>query len=204
MTIKIEQIEKFVREKLKGDVSGHDWYHTDRVRKCALTLVSERTDIDVFVVEAAALLHDVYDHKLGYNDSDREQMVKSCFAGCEDYIRINHITEIINGISYKGGLNRSILSTLEGKYVQDADRLDALGAIGIARTFAFGGARGRALYEPQCRESGKGEDSISHFYVKLLKLKELMNTEEGKKIARMRHEFMVAFLEEFYDEWKGI
>lgn len=198
----IRKVIDFAKNGLNGDTSGHDWYHTKRVYSAALLIAQGEGAVDTDVIEIAALLHDVMDHKLGYGDEDRARMVKDCLRGSEiSQEQIDHVIYIINNISFKGGKNKHVLTTIEGKIVQDADRLDALGAIGIARTFAFGGHAGRAIYSPEHTPDAPGEDSISHFHEKLLKLKALMHTETGTRLAEKRHLFMLEFLEEFYSEW---
>jgi uncharacterized protein len=198
----INRVIGFAKDSLSQDTSGHDWHHTQRVYKLAVKIAKEEKEVDVVVVKIASLLHDVMDHKLGFNDTDREGMVKKClFESGLTEEQINHIIYIINNMSFKGGKNKHILTSIEGKIVQDADRLDALGAIGVARTFAYGGHAGRSMYSPECNSENLGEDSISHFYEKLLKLKDLIHTGAGKQLAVKRHEFMLNFLQEFYEEW---
>ncbi|MDM5188421.1 HD domain-containing protein [Bacillus sp. DX4.1] len=209
---KQEQIQKtvtFVKNILEKDASGHDWYHIERVHKLAISL-SEQEGGDRFVIEMAALLHDVADEKL--NESEEAGMKK-----VSDWLERLQVTEtemeyilhIIANMSYKGGHGGKV-ETLEGKIVQDADRLDALGAIGIARTFAYGGAKGRLMYDPKIppREAMTKEEyrkndepSLNHFYEKLLKLKDLMNTDAAKQEAEVRHRYMEQFIEQFMKEW---
>ncbi|PEI88412.1 phosphohydrolase [Bacillus pseudomycoides] len=211
---KQEQIQKtvaFVKKLLEKDASGHDWYHIERVHKLAISL-SEKEGGDRFVIEMAALLHDVADEKL--NDSEEAGMkkVSDWLEGLNVTEEENeHILHIIMNMSYKGGHGGKV-STLEGKIVQDADRLDALGAIGIARTFAYGGAKGRLMYDPNIppreemtkEEYRKNDDpSLNHFYEKLLKLKDLMNTDAAKREAEIRHRYMEEFIEQFMKEWNA-
>ncbi|YAR63704.1 HD domain-containing protein [Bacillus cytotoxicus] len=212
--IKQEQIQKtvtFVKNILEKDASGHDWYHIERVHKLATSLAKQEGG-DLFVIEMATLLHDVADEKL--NESEEAGMKKVSDwlekLGVEQEIR-KHILHIIANMSYKGGHGGKVES-LEGKIVQDADRLDALGAIGIARTFAYGGAKGRLMYDPNIppRESMTKEEyrknndpSFNHFYEKLLKLKDLMNTDATKREAESRHLYMEEFIEQFMKEWNG-
>ncbi|MGI2732843.1 HD domain-containing protein [Bacillus cytotoxicus] len=212
--IKQEQIQKtvtFVKNILEKDASGHDWYHIERVHKLATSLAKQEGG-DLFVIEMAALLHDVADEKL--NESEEAGMKKVSDwlekLGVEQEIR-KHILHIIANMSYKGGHGGKVES-LEGKIVQDADRLDALGAIGIARTFAYGGAKGRLMYDPNippCESMTKEEyrknndPSFNHFYEKLLKLKDLMNTDAAKREAESRHLYMEEFIEQFMKEWNG-
>ena len=205
----IEQTESFVYEQLKSDVSGHDWYHINRVRKLALHIAREEKKGNVFIIEMAALLHDIPDDKL--NDDTEAGWSKLDdwldMAGV-DQNTVREIKEIISTISYSAG--EMDLTSVEAEIVQDADRLDALGAIGIARTFAYGGKKGQPMYDPSLsvrKEMTKQEyrmgrsSSVHHFYEKLLRLQDLLNTDTAKDIARERHEYMVRFLEEFYKEW---
>ena len=194
----IEEAKAFAKEIFAGDASGHDFDHTLRVFRTA-TRIAKEEGADILTVQLAALLHDVDDHKLSPETSDGKlraaEFLHSHGVGKE---RTAHIIKIIDTISFSA--NKGAPDSIEGKCVQDADRLDAIGAIGIARTFAFGGSRGRAIYDPA------GEDkttSIQHFYDKLLLLKDRMNTRTGKAMALQRHEYMLGFLEEFYREWAG-
>ncbi|MBS2969324.1 HD domain-containing protein [Metabacillus sp. KIGAM252] len=187
--------ERLVKERLGNEGSGHDWLHIDRVRKLSIQL-AEGTEADEFIVELAALLHDLPDRKLAddrrMSRLEVETMLTSLSVGDDERTQIMHI---IDTISFKG-TGRTIPETIEGKIVQDADRLDAIGAIGIARTFIYAGSKGTPVYEPD------GSDSaIQHFYDKLLKLKGLMNTDAGRKKAEERHRFMEVYLETFFKEW---
>ncbi|MDO5521073.1 MAG: HD domain-containing protein [bacterium] len=206
----IEQTKEFVKDKLYGEGSGHDWFHIERVYKLAKHL-AEKENADSFVVEMTALLHDIDDWKFSdsftTNTTTTQTFLNS--IGVEEEER-NHIITIIKTMSFKGGVADSTQKTIEGKVVQDADRLDALGAIGVARAFAYGGSKNRVLYDPaikpmefQTLEDVKNPENhtINHFYEKLLKLKDLMNTDTAKRIAEKRHKFMEEFLEEFYAEW---
>ncbi|WP_410982366.1 HD domain-containing protein [Bacillus cereus] len=211
---KQEQIQKtvcFVKNILEKDASGHDWYHIERVHKLAIFL-SAKEGGNRFVIEMAALLHDVADEKLNESEEAGIKKVSDWLEGlgvAEE--EKEHILHIIMNMSYKGGHGGNV-ETLEGKIVQDADRLDALGAIGIARTFAYGGAKGRLMYDPNIppreimtkEEYRKNNDpSLNHFYEKLLKLKDLMNTEAAKKEAEVRHRYMEEFIEQFMKEWNA-
>lgn len=203
--------EAFAREQLAGDATGHDWWHTERVRRLARTL-ARAEGADTFTCELAALLHDVADDKIAGDEETGMRRVCAWLVGqpiapeiCES------VAEIIATLSFAGG-NRPPMRTLEGQVVQDADRLDAIGAIGIARTFAYGGARGRPLHEPGERArtyASKAEyrasnaSSTAHFHEKLLLLKDRMNTAHARRIAEARHQYMVAFLDEFQREWDG-
>lgn len=201
---------QFVKATLAGEASGHDWWHIMRVTKTALA-IAKAEGADLFICEMAALLHDMADSKLFDEDKALAEVEYFLTEQGLPQAQITEITSTMTGISYKGGHNTAQLS-LEGQIVQDADRLDAIGAIGIARTFAYSGNHGRLIYDPskQPRENltledyRKGEDTaIMHFYEKLLKLKDLMNTAEGKRLAQGRHQFMLDYLEQFYAEWEG-
>ncbi|MGG6310379.1 HD domain-containing protein [Paenibacillus macerans] len=201
----IEQAERFVQEAHGSDGSGHDWWHIHRVRNTALAL-ARKEQADWFVCELAALLHDVADEKLNPSKEDGLSRVRGWLDNhVDDPSVIVEVMEIISTMSYNGGKNPP-MSTLAGQIVQDADRLDAIGAIGIARTFAYGGSRGRSMHEPGRDFSdvdyrSPENTSIHHFYEKLLKLKELMNTRHAKALAESRHAFMLRFLDQFYREW---
>ena len=207
--ILLKATENFVKSVLEGDSSGHDWWHIFRVKNLALR-IAQAEGADLFLVEISALLHDVDDWKLTANESGGEKTknwLKSC--GMDEQI-VERICVIIDGVSFKGaGVNTST-NDIECKVLQDADRLDAIGAIGIARTFAYGGSRGRGIYDPTVLpemhsdfENYKKSNSptLNHFYEKLLLLKDLMQTTMGKNLAQDRHEFMVRYLDQFYAEW---
>ena len=207
----ITDTKQMVREKLLNEGTGHDWYHIERVWKVAVRL-AEQEQANRFIVEMAALLHDLIDDKLVSNKEEAVQEVMYWLEGVgvtsSDSERI---FEIIETISYKGGNNKKV-QTIEAQVVQDADRLDAIGAIGIARCFAYAGSKGNLLFDPELsvRESmteeeyRKGKTSaVHHFYEKLLKLKDLMNTETARKIAQERHAFMEDYLTQFFNEWEG-
>lgn len=200
-----------VKERLSGEHTGHDWFHTERVWKSA-RLIGAHEHADMFVVELAALLHDVADWK--FAEGDETAGPREARAWLEqlhvDEQVITHITDIISELSFKGAGVKSVMKTKEGMVVQDADRLDALGAIGIARAFAYGGYKGSELYNPDIAptlhatfeqyKKGRGS-TINHFYEKLLLLKDRMNTPTGRRMAEQRHAFMEEFLKQFYDEW---
>ncbi|MEH7482549.1 HD domain-containing protein [Neobacillus drentensis] len=204
--------EEFVRNELAEDATGHDWFHVDRVRRNALHICREEKIGEVFIIEMAALLHDIPDEKLNESIEKGEEKLETFLQTIPltDNEK-KHIKQIIATISYKGGIN-SVLSTIEAKIVQDADRLDAIGAIGIARAFAYGGKKGQPIYNPGIKvrnemsleEYRKGKStSIHHFYEKLLKLKYLLNTESAREMAESRQQMMETFLEQFYQEWDG-
>ena len=206
----IEKTKEFVKEKLYGEGSGHDWFHIERVYNLSRYL-AEKENADSFIVEMAALLHDIDDWKFSSsndtNTTNTEVFLRKIQVNEEELIKI---IKIINTISFKGGVVDSSQETIEGKVVKDSDRLDANGAIGIARTFAYGGNKNRVIYDPNIKpinftslEEVKSENNhtINHFYEKLLKLKDLMNTKSAKEIAEKRHKYMEEFLNEFYSEW---
>lgn len=206
----IEKTKDFVKEKLYGECSGHDWFHIERVYNLS-KFIAEKENADLFIVEMTSLLHDIDDWKFSKgtdtNTTVTENFLTSINISEDD---LNKIISIIKTMSFKGGVVDSTQNSIEGKVVQDADRLDAIGAIGIARTFAYGGSKGRQIYNPSINpieftslEQVKNEENhtINHFYEKLLKLKYLMNTKTAKKIAEKRHKFIENFLEEFYSEW---
>jgi uncharacterized protein len=212
-----EQIEKtiaFVKETLKDAEGGHDWFHILRVYKNSL-LISKREEVDVFVVQLGALLHDIADSKFNNGDETVGPKLAQEFLTSIQVEKdvINHVIKIIENISYNSSLDPSkSFKSPELDVVQDADRLDALGAIGIARTFNYGGFKNRALYNPDIlpdlnmsKEAYKKSTAptINHFYEKLLLLKDKMNTLTGKQIAQKRHEFMEQYLEQFFAEWEG-
>lgn len=203
----------FVKSKLELAEGGHDWFHIERVYKNAL-LIAQEEECDVTVVKLAALLHDIADSK--FHDGDETIGPKTARAFLEaekvDERTITHVIHIIENISFKGGNFERTFASKELEIVQDADRLDAIGAIGIARCFNYGGFKNRPLYNPaimpnlnMSKEEYKNSDSptINHFYEKLLLLKDKMNTPTGKKIAEARHRFMENFLSQFYAEWEG-
>jgi len=206
----IQSTEKFIRDLLEGEGSGHDWWHIDRVRNNALN-IAKSYQVDMFIIEMAALLHDIADHKLYNGDEEIGPRKASEWMNNLQIPKGDQelILQIMQEVSFSKGKTPS---TLEGKIVQDADRLDAIGAIGIARTFAFGGFKKREIYNPeippvkyQSLEDYKKNTNptLNHFYEKLLLLKDMMNTEKAKKIAEKRHVFMETYLEQFYNEWEG-
>ena len=205
---------KFVEDKLSGDGSGHDWWHIFRVWTLAKKIaVEEKAQVEI--VELGALLHDIADWKFHDGDDSIGPAIAREFLNNQN-VEPNvsdSVVEIISTVSYKGAGVATPMKTLEGKIVQDADRLDAIGALGIARTFAYGGYKNRLIYHPDEKpvlhksyeDYKKNEGhTINHFYEKLLLLKERMNTKTGKRIAEGRHKFMQSFLDQFYREWDGI
>ncbi|MGM0531729.1 MAG: HD domain-containing protein [Bacteroidota bacterium] len=209
----ISQTIDFVKTTLSDAEGGHDWWHTLRVRNLALHLAQTEPG-DRFVVELGALLHDIADPKFYEGDETIGPRKAEKFLeglGVEKKV-INHIQKLIANISFKGGTHTQNFHSPELAIVQDADRLDAMGAIGIARTFNYGGFKNREIYNPDIppnpdmtKETYKNSTSptINHFYEKLLLLKDRMNTPTGRSLAEHRHRFMEQFLEEFFEEWNG-
>ncbi|MEO7120002.1 MAG: HD domain-containing protein [Ginsengibacter sp.] len=203
----------FVKKELKGAEGGHDWWHIERVWNNA-KLIAANENVDLFVVELASLLHDIADSKFHNGDENigPEKARHFLESLSVDKGIIEHIENIIRNISYKGGNFKNNFHSHELSVVQDADRLDAIGAIGIARAFNYGGFKNRELYNPSIqpnlqmnKDAYKKSDgpTINHFYEKLLMLKDRMNTHTGNKLAGERHAFMELFLEQFYLEWNG-
>jgi uncharacterized protein len=204
---------QFVKQQLAHAEGGHDWFHIERVYRNSL-LIAQTEVCDEIVVKLGALLHDIADSK--FHDGDESIAPKTARAYLEgesvDEATIVHVINIIENISFKGGNFEKKFHSKELEIVQDADRLDAIGAIGIARTFNYGGFKNRPLYDPaiapnlrMTKEEYKSSDAptLNHFYEKLLLLKDKMNTETGKQIALERHRFMETFLSQFYSEWDG-
>ena len=209
----LAQTRTYVKTQLENEGSGHDWWHIFRVTKSAITL-AKLENADLFVVELAALLHDVGDFKLHGGDiTVAPKMVRDWLEKCAvEEATIQAVVTIVNELSYKGADVPTPMSTVEGEVVQDADRLDAIGAIGVARTFAYGGHKGHLLYDPNVPpvrhdsfEAYRNSTApvINHFYEKLLLLKDRMNTKAAKEMAAARHAYMEQFLEQFYAEWDG-
>ena len=203
----------FVKAKLENAEGGHDWFHIERVYKNAL-LIADGEVCDDTVVKLGALLHDIADSKFHDGDETVGPQIAREFLKTQnlDEVSLNHVIQIIENISFKGGNVLKEFSSKELDIVQDADRLDAIGAIGIARTFNYGGFKNRALYNPEIapnlhmsKEEYKNSEAptLNHFYEKLLLLKDKMNTETGKQIAKERHHYMEGFLSQFYAEWDG-
>lgn len=210
MTALIERAQTYVKNKFENEFSGHDYFHTLRVFKMA-TRLAEQEGAEVETVQLAALLHDVDDRKISPSTYQVQTNARAFLSsnGVESQ-RIEQICQIIREVSF--GSNNSAPTTLEGQCVQDADRLDAIGAIGIARAFAYGGNHNRHMYHPDIRpnenmtkeEYLKSESTtINHFYEKLFKLTAMMNTKAAIQIAEARESYMKAFVAEFMDEWDG-
>ena len=203
------RLELYIKKIFENDSSGHDYFHSVRVYKMAMKIVGEEI-CDKNIVMMVALLHDVDDKKL-FQTENNANARKALMDGGISQIDIERVVAIIESVSYKGK-DSVAPQTIEGKIVQDADRLDAIGAVGIARAFAYGGSHGRKLYDPDISPILNMDEekyykyvgtTINHFYEKLLLIKELLNTDTAKKIAKKRQLFMEQFLEEFYAEWNG-
>ena len=203
----------FVKQKLENAEGGHDWFHIERVYKNALH-IADGEICDSTVVKLGALLHDIADSKFHNGDETIGPKIAREFLESEnvDVVTIQHVINIIENISFKGGNTEKLFTSIELDIVQDADRLDAIGAIGIARAFNYGGFKNRPLHNPNIapqlqmsKEEYKNSQAptINHFYEKLLLLKNKMNTQTGKQIAKERHHYMEGFLSQFYAEWDG-
>jgi uncharacterized protein len=204
----------FVKKTLAGAEAGHDWFHIERVYKTAKQ-INHTEQGDPLVVALAALLHDIADSKFNGGDEEVGPRLAGDFLqslGLESDI-IVHVQEIIRNLSFKASLGQITFASKELDIVQDADRLDAIGAIGIARAFTYGGFKNRVLYDPEIKPQQYADKeaykntvapTVNHFYEKLLLLKDLMKTEAGKQMAEERHQFMLTYLDQFYAEWEGI
>lgn len=216
MKIKENQIDKtiaFVKQQLANAEGGHDWFHIERVYNNALT-IAKHENVNVFVVKLGALLHDIADSKFHNGDEAIGPKIAESFMrsiAIENHV-IEHVINIIKNISFAVGKNPQSFKSPELDVVQDADRLDAIGAIGIARTFNYGGFKNRPLFDPSIKPNlkmSKAEykastaPTINHFYEKLLLLKDKMNTKTGLQMAKERHAYMEQFLAQFYAEWNG-
>jgi uncharacterized protein len=206
----IKETANYVRSLQEGESSGHDWWHTYRVWQMAKR-IARKEKADLRIVELAALLHDIADWKFHAGDEEAgPRAARKWLRGKVFEADIRHVCHIIANLSYKGAKTEQVPLSIEGQTVQDADRLDAIGAIGIARVFAYNGRIGREIHHPDARpimhrsfsdyKRGKGT-AINHFHEKLLLLKDRMNTREGKRLARRRHDYMVRYLKEFHEEW---
>ncbi len=211
----LSETEQFVKVTLASDSTGHDWWHISRVLSNARKIAErERQTCDQLVVELGAMLHDIADWKFHNGDvkAGGNKAREWLSAKRVDPIVVDHVCMIVDTISWKGAGVENKMSTIEGKIVQDADRLDAIGAIGIARTFAYGGHAGRSMYDPDLAPSlhstfeeykQSKSHTINHFYEKLLLVKDRLNTESARSLAEARHQYMASFLEQFYAEWRG-
>lgn len=210
----VQKTKEYVEEKFRSEGTGHDWWHMYRVWKLAKTIAASESNVDPFIVEIGALLHDIADWK--FNDGDIEAGPKAAREWLESLKvqneKILMVEDIVRNVSFKGAKVEQTMHSREGQIVSDADKLDAIGAIGIARTFAYGGAHERPMYDPDVKpeqhqtfEAYKNNNSptINHFYEKLLLLKDKLYTDTAKEIAAHRHEVMERYLEEFYKEWEG-
>lgn len=210
----ILKTKDFIKEKFSVEGSGHDYWHMYRVWQLAKHIAKQEDNVNTFDLELAALLHDIADWK--FHDGDEEAGPRAAREWLESLDvndkTIKHVEDIIRNLSFKGANVETKLDTIEGQIVHDADKLDAIGAIGIGRTFAYGGAKGRSMHDPNIKpeqhntaeayKSSAGP-TINHFYEKLLLLKDRMFTKTGKAMAKHRHKVMEQFLEEFYVEWEG-
>jgi uncharacterized protein len=209
----IDETAAFVKQTLTEAEGGHDWWHILRVWNNA-KLIAAGEAADLFVIELAALLHDIADAK--FHDGDEEIGPETAGKWLRnvnvDEEVVNHVQQILRHMSFKASFGKVTFTSAEMRIVQDADRLDAIGAIGIARAFSYGGYKNRPFYDPEIapnlnlsKEEYKAAQAptINHFYEKLLLLTDRMNTDTGKRIARQRHEFMESYLEQFYAEWNG-
>lgn len=207
----VNQIIPIIKSRFEHDSSGHDWFHIERVHRMAVHL-QQFEGGDLEIIELAALLHDISDHKMNGGILNQGGMVAAEILKGLNYPsdRIEKIKLIIDAVSFKGANVPEQMNTIEGQIVQDADRLDAIGAIGIARAFSYGGNKNRAMYAPDQRpilhssfeDYARSEGhTINHFYEKLLLLKNRLSTQTAKNIGQQRHEFMENFLEQFYNEW---
>ena len=208
----LKAMEQYAKRVLSSDVSGHDWSHIERVVNTTQT-IAQAEGADLFICEAAALLHDVIDDKIVKDPAVALKELKEFLTSIElTSEQIDAIESIITRMSFKNHKEQQELS-LEGKVVQDADRLDGIGAIGIARVMCYSGSTGRPIHRPELKpreeltpeeyRNGKST-AIMHVYEKLLKLKELMNTDYGRELAKGRHAFLEMYLEQFYEEWEGL
>ncbi len=209
----IEKVKKYVKEKMEGETTGHDWWHSRRVLRLSKK-IAKKEGGDGFIIELAALLHDIADWKFNKkNESEGIKTIKKLLGNLKVEENINKkICDIIENISFKGAGVKSKMKTKEGKIVQDADRLDAIGAVGVARCFATGAKFNREIYNPRIKPKihktfgeykNARSTSINHFHEKLLLLKDLINTKTSKKIAEKRHKFIERFLNQFFKEWEG-
>ena len=206
----ITKVTAEIKAQFEGEGTGHDWWHIVRVVNTAKQIAKEE-GANSFIVELSSLLHDVGDHKFHKEKDAAEKLISEMLdnAGVSEKLK-NQVLEIVNNVSYKGANVETRPTSLEGKVVQDADRLDAIGAIGIARAFAFGGNKERLLYHPNqppvlhdnfnAYKNDKGH-TINHFYEKLLLLKDRMQKKSGKEMAEERHQYMEGYLKQFYKEW---
>lgn len=207
----VEAVIEKIKSQFEGEVTGHDWHHIMRVYNLS-RFIQEKEGGDLEIIELAALLHDISDHKFNGGKLDEGGKIASSILeelGAEKDT-ITQVRYIVDNISYKGANTKAEMTSLEGKIVQDADRLDAIGAIGIARTFAYGGNRNQPIYEPESKAvlhhsfeeyASTKTNTINHFYEKLLLLKDRLNTSTGISLGEERHQLMEGFLDSFFKEW---
>lgn len=208
----VEKITELVRPQFEGEGTGHDFHHIQRVLNLS-RFIHQTEGGDLETIELSALLHDISDHKFNGGKLDEGGKVAYNLLidnGADEALALR-VKYVVDHVSYKGANVQSEMESIEGKIVQDADRIDAIGAIGIARTFAYGGNRNQPIYEPNIQSemhetfedyANAKTSTINHFYEKLLLLKDRLNTQTGKKIGKERHDFMQAFLKQFYSEWE--
>ncbi|XOV67947.1 MAG: HD domain-containing protein [Fluviicola sp.] len=207
----LEKVENAIREQFLDDATGHDWYHIQRVVNMSKYLQSKEGG-DLEIIELAALLHDISDHKFNGGKLDEGGKVAFELLKSFDYPedRALQVKYIVDNVSFKGANTEAEMNSLEGRIVQDADRLDAIGAIGIGRTFAYGGHKGQAMYDPKIESklhdsfdeyANSTGTTINHFYEKLLLLSDRLNTKTAQKIGAERHQLMERFLNDFLNEW---
>lgn len=210
----VERVEAAVKAFHSKDVTGHDWWHINRVRNTALK-IAEHMHVDIMLVEVTALIHDVSDYKIHKTEDAGERALRELLEKCEvppSYVE--QAMDIARRVSFKGSGVKDDMPTIEGKIVQDADRLDALGPIGIARTFAYGGAKGRPMYDPerpieleqtteQYLNASKEGTTIHHIYEKLVLLKDRLHTDRAKYMAEELDAFLILFLKAFHRQWNG-
>lgn len=209
----ITRIKKYVKEKMEGEATGHDWFHVERVFKTANLIAKSEKNVDIYIVQAAALMHDLGDWKVNNSKlTEEEILLNACKELKLSPSDTKKILDIILNMSFSKNVENKNKLSLEGKIVQDADRLEALGAIGIARAFAYGGKKNREIYNPNVKPNefksteeyrNSQSHTINHFYEKLFKLRAQLNTKTAKEIALKREKFMKEFLKEFYAEWSG-
>jgi len=207
----VDQVIDEIKSQFEGDATGHDWYHIERVLNLS-RFIQLKEGGDLLVIELSALLHDISDHKFNGGKLNEGGIVASEILGRLDVENeiIERVKYIVDNVSYKGAITKSEMNCLEGKIVQDADRLDAIGAIGIARTFAYGGHKNQAIYDPKMNATlhknfseyaNTKTNTINHFHEKLLLLKNRLNTKTGQSLGEKRHELMESFLNSFMEEW---
>jgi uncharacterized protein len=210
----VQKTAAFIKKKFGNEPTGHDWWHMYRVWKLARYIAKNEKGADMFIVELGALLHDIADWKFHEDEEAGPKAARSWLEsiGVRNPV-IERIEDIIRNVSFKGAKVKNDLKTIEGRIVYDADKLDAMGAIGIGRAFAYGGANNRPMFDPgraavhhETFDSYKNDKTgtINHFYDKLLLLKDRMYTETGKQLARQRHAVMVAYVDRFLAEWEGV